>query len=146
MTRKLILMLALSFISGITFAETKETERLATITKDYAKCADVALGNFPSDEEAQKAIKTFYKAMIVNVEKIVAVESESENETTAFFLEVMGKNVFIGYLLKGFSEVDDQYKTEKKQLKEQFNYDWRQVNETLWKDKGCNAIHLSLSK
>lgn len=146
MTRNLILMLALSFISGITFAETKETERLATITKDHAKCADVALGNFPSDEEAQEAIKTFYKAMIVNVEKIVALESESKSETTAFFLDVMGKKVFIGYLLKGFSEVDDQYKTEKKQLKKQFNYDWRQVNEKLWKDKGCNAIHASLSK
>jgi hypothetical protein len=83
---------------------------------------------------------------VVNIEKIVALESESENEKTAFFLEVMGKNVFIGYLLKGLSEVDDEYKTEKKQLMEQFNYDWRRVNEKLWKDKGCNAIHLSLSK
>lgn len=139
-------MSILIVFSGASLAETEETERLAKITEDYAKCADVVLGNFPSDQEGQQAIKTFFQAMLSNVEKMVALESQSENDSARFLLDIMGKDVFTGFLLKGFSEVDEHYKTSKQQLSAQLNHDWRLVNQRLWARQGCNAIYVGLQK
>jgi hypothetical protein len=143
---KLILISMLTAFPAALFADTKETEILAKVTEDYAKCADVALGNFTSDEKSQQAIRVFFKAMLSNVEMIVAIESKSENESLNFFLDVMGKDVYTGFLLKGLSELDESYKISKQQLSVQFNHDWRLVNENLWAKQGCNAIYVGLQK
>ncbi|KZY64747.1 hypothetical protein A3737_14245 [Oleiphilus sp. HI0065] len=145
MLRSLFAIIFFASASLNAYAESKETERLAQVTLDYAKCADVALGNFTSDEKAQEAIKVFYKAMIKNVENMLVLESASKNESTEYFLDIMGKDVFVGFMLKGFSEVGPQYKDEKKKLTKELNYDWRLVNERLWSKQGCNAIYGSLS-
>lgn len=144
--RILILMSMLIAFSGASLAETEETERLAKITEEYAKCADVVLGNFPSGQQSQQVIKAFFKAMLSNVEKMVALERQSENDSARFFLDIMGKDVFTGFLLKGFSELDEHYKASKQQLNAKFNHDWRLVNQQLWAKQGCNAIYVSLPK
>lgn len=146
MPKKLILISALFAFFTFTHADTKETIRLAKITEDYAKCVDVALGNFSSDKEAQYTIKVLYKAMISNIEKMVDLERESKNESTIFFLDIMGEEVFTGYLLRSFTELDAQYKTQKQKLSEQFDHDWRKVNQQLWSTQGCNAIYVNLSQ
>ncbi len=127
-------------------AETEETIKLAKITEDYATCADVALGNFPSDKEAQAAVKLFYKAMISNIEKMLDLEIRADDEVTKLYIDYMGKEIFTGYMLKAFTDVNLRYQTEKKELEEQYNYDWRRVHEELWSKKGCNAIYATFNK
>lgn len=125
-------------------AETEETGRLASITRDFAKCADVALANFPSDQEAQKAIKIFYSEMIKNIQKMVELEQQASDENLEFFINLMGKEVLTGYMLKGFTNVDSVYQSEKKELMKKHDWDWKRVDKELWSKQGCNTIYNSI--
>ncbi|MBR9868275.1 MAG: hypothetical protein GYB20_13505 [Oceanospirillales bacterium] len=146
MFRTMILTVISCLLTINAQAETEQTEKLASITKDYAKCADVAVGNFTSDKQAQDSIRAFYKAMILNIKKLIALESEPENEAIDYFEEIMGREAFVGFLLKGYSDVDLQYQDEKKSLKEKYDFDWQRVHKVLWVKQGCNAIYSSLQK
>ena len=141
---KIITASILTVISVSSIAETKESERLLSIAKDYAKCADVALGNFPSDEESQKAVKIFYSQMIDIIRKVVDAEEKSSDERVSFSIDLMGKEILIGFMLKSVTEVDPAYQKAKKDLKKSYEWEWRPVHKELWSKHGCNAIFNSI--
>ena len=144
MLKRLAFAVMLSACSCASLGETEETERLASITKDYARCADVALANFPSDKEAQKAVKAFYSEMIKNIQAMVELEQKVGDENIEVTIELMGKEILTGYMLKGFTEVDSIYQSEKKELNKKYDWDWRRVHKELWAKQGCNAIYNSI--
>ncbi len=119
---------------------------MASITTDYAKCTDVALANFETDEKTQKAVEVFYSAMIKNIRRIIDLEEKEGSEKVTFSIDLMGKEVLVGYLLKSFTEVSTKYQSDKKAMKENNEWDWRQTNKELWSRHGCNTIYNSLKK
>ena len=129
----------LLFFSANTFSETEETNRLAPITKDLARCADVLLGNFENEKDSKAALKTFYSKMIENVTSMVELEKNSGK--TKRFLEIMPKQILIGFILRSFVDIDQDYQTQKQSLYEQYDWDWKKVNRELWSKQGCNAIY-----
>ena len=144
MLKRLAFAIIMSACSSASLAETEETEKLASITKDYARCADVAFANFPSDKEAQKAVKAFYSAMIKNIQAMVDLEQKAGDENIEVTIELMGKEILTGYMLKGFTEVDSTYQSEKKELNKQYDWDWKRVHKELWSKQGCNAIYSNI--
>lgn len=144
MLKRILIIWVLAAFPLISFSETKETERLTAITTDYAKCADVVLANFPSDKEAQEVIKVFYSKMIENIQKIIDLERKSGSENINITLDLMGRDILTGYMLKSFTEVDSNYQSSKKELKQKYEWDWRKVHKELWLKQGCNAIYNSI--
>lgn len=134
------------FLPGISFSETKETERLGRITEQHGRCADVVLGNFYADKEAQDATGLFFKAMTKNISSIIEIEKRQGHESTLFFIDIMGKDIFTGYLLRAFADVNEAYQNEKKSLQETNNWDWKRTHKQLWSKYGCDAIYKGLSK
>jgi hypothetical protein len=58
----------------------------------------------------------------------------------------MGKDMFVGFVLKSYSEGDASYKAQKQALNEEYKFDWRRVDKRLWSENGCNAIYENLKK
>lgn len=106
------------FLPSVSFSETKETERLGRVTEQYGRCADVVLGNFDTDKKAQNAASLFYKAMIKNISSMIEIEKGQGHESTLIFIDIMGKDIFTGYLLRAFADVNEAYQKEKKSLQE----------------------------
>ena len=140
---KIIFTLVL-ILPSISFSETKETENLGRITQQYGRCADVALGNFDTDKKAQDAIGRFFKAMIKNISSIIEIEKRQGHESTVLSLDIMGKDILTGYLLRAFADVNETYQQEKKSLQETNNWDWERTHQQLWRKYGCDAIYKGL--
>lgn len=138
-------IIVLFLVVPCVFADDKseDTSLLEAVTENYAVCADVALGNFDSDEEGQQAIKKLYKAMIVNIRKMISLELIG-SKSMQFFQDVLGNEGLVGYMLRGVSEFDEYYQLEKQNLRHALNYDFRQTHKQLWSKHGCDAIYASL--
>ena len=134
------------FLPSISFSETKETEHLGRITEQYGRCADVVMGNFDTDKKAQDAARLFFKAMIKNISSMIEIEKRQGHESTLLFIDIMGKDIFTGYLLRAFADVNEAYQKEKKSLQETNNWDWKRTDKQLWSKYGCDAIYKGLSK
>jgi hypothetical protein len=122
------------------------SDRLGKATEQYAKCLDNALGNFATETEAQAAARRISAAMLRNIRSIVAQERTKPNSTITFWLETLGEEAFVGYLFKSFSDVSEEYRTERQGLEKQNNFDWRRTHQQLWSKYGCDAIHSQLSR
>lgn len=131
-------------VPPLAIADTPEGAKIAARTTDYARCLDVALGNFDSDEKAHEAMKVFNAAMIEDIRAMIALELEAKNESVTFMHDMMGTEILVGYFLKSFSDVDQNYQSEKKRINESNNWDWRRTDSELWNAHGCNAIYKSL--
>jgi hypothetical protein len=142
---KIIFTLIL-FLPSISFSETKETEDLALITEQYGRCADVALGNFDTEKKAQDAGILFFRAMIKNISSMIEIEKRQGKEFNVLLLNALGKEVFTGFLLKSFADVNETYQKEKKSLQEANKWDWKRTNQQLWRKHGCDAIYKGLPK
>ena len=133
-------------LPSVSFSETKETESLGRITEQYGRCADVALGNFDTDKKAQDAGSLFFKAMIKNIRSMIEIEQSQGHENTLLFINMVGKDIFTGYLLRAFADGNEAYKKEKESLQETNNWDWTRTHKQLWSKYGCDAIYKGLSK
>lgn len=134
------------FLPNISFSETKETEELGRITEQYGRCVDVVSGNFDSKKKSQDAGSRFFRAMIQNISSMIEIERKQGHESTVLFLNMVGKEVFTGYLLRGFSEVSETYQKEKNSLLEANNWDWKRTDQQLWRKYGCDAVYKGLPK
>ncbi len=141
-----IIVTLVLFLPGISFSETKETEDLARITEQYGRCADVVLGNFDTDKKAQDAVGLFYKAMIKNINSMIEIEKKQGHESIILLLNIMGKDVLSGYLLRAFADDKEAYRKEKKSLEETNNWDWKHTHQQLWSKYGCDAVYKGLPK
>jgi len=140
------IIVLLIMVCGAAIAETDDTERLSAITEDYAKCADVAVGNFNDDVKIKEAMNVLFDGMTKNIYVMIENEIADKNGKTADFVELVGKDIAVGYLLKGFVDVNPSYKEEKEIIVKENNGDWRAASKILWKRNGCNAIYESLKK
>ena len=143
---KVIFALVVFLPSNSYSSETKETERLGRATEQYGRCADVVLGNFDTDKKAQDAGGLFFKAMIKNIRSMIEIEQSQGHESTLVFINMMGIDVFTGYLLRTFTDVNEAYQKEKKALQETNNWDWKRTHKQLWNKYGCDAIYKGLSR
>lgn len=144
MYRALFLLSALFGLSSESYADTLDTERLSDISKSYARCAQAAIGNFKSDEESQKAMKVFYRAMITNAYMMIDLGKESNSESFQFLNEVMRREMLAGYFLRSFFEKDPKDETKLRDLLITYKLDIGLVNKQLWSDWGCSAIYEGL--
>ena len=132
------------FLPRISFSETKETEALGRITEQYGRCADVAFGNFETNKKAQDAFGHLFKAMVKNISSIIEIEKAQGDERITLFFDIMGKEVFTGYLLRAFADVNETFRKEKKSLMEENNWNWERTHQQLWSKYGCDAIYKGL--
>ncbi|MGF1697913.1 hypothetical protein L4C54_19820 [Vibrio lamellibrachiae] len=120
-------------------------KQLYTVNQDYAKCLDVTLGNFKSDAQAQKAMSKFYRAITANTDKILELQLQANDEVMQTFLEMLqDRQILLGYMVAKMSEPDKAFEVEKDEQKKAFYFDWKLVNQELWRTNGCNAIYRSL--
>ncbi|MGX1086118.1 hypothetical protein [Pseudomonas sp. AP3_22 TE3818] len=134
-----------SLYSSACFADSsKELDRLAAIAADYSRCARVVLANFESDEESRKVSKLFFRETIKNIRKMVDLELAAGDVNIVYNVDVMGRDVLVGYLLKGFASESDDEKSTAKKLNEENNWDWKKTNKKLWSQYGCSTIYESL--
>lgn len=134
-----------SLYSSACFADSsKEFDRLAAIAADYSRCVNVVLANFESDDESRKVSKLFFREIIKNVGKMVDLELAAGDAKFVYNVDVMGRDVLVGYLVKSFADGGDEERSAAKKLNEENNWDWRKTNKQLWSAYGCSTIYENL--
>ena len=117
-------------------------EQLYAINKDYAKCLDVALGNFNSETQTQKAMSKFYEAITSNTDELIELQIRANDKGMLVFLDMLqDRRVLLGYMVAKMSEPDKAFEANKRQLKKKYDFDWKLVHQELWRTNGCNAIY-----
>lgn len=143
---KVIFALVVFLPSNSYSSETKETERLRRVTEQYGRCADATQGGFGTDKEIQDAAGLFLKAMVKNIRSMNEIELSQGNEGIIPFINLLGKDIATGYLLKAIADGGNAYQQEKRSLAETNNWDWKRTYKQLWSKYGCDAIYKGLSK
>lgn len=77
--RTVVLATAFSLPLHSWSSESTETERLVRVTEQQARCAAVAVGNFPTDKKTQETVAHLYQAMLKNVRKMIDAERTRGN-------------------------------------------------------------------
>jgi polysaccharide pyruvyl transferase WcaK-like protein len=138
--RLLVLASAFSLPHHSWSSESTETERLARVTEQQARCAAVAVGNFPTDKKTQEAVAHLYQAMLKNVRRMIAAERTRGSKKIEAFSDILEPDVFAGYMLRAFADGDEKFRRERDALREARDFDWRSVNKELWAKHGCDAV------
>lgn len=73
-------------------------------------------------------------------------ELRAGHENTVYGVGLMGKDVFIGFMLRAITDGAEQFKAELKSQLKANNGDENLTNQQLWKKFGCNAIYNGLPK
>lgn len=141
MTPRLILGLVVTALPiAAVSSDSAETERLASVTEQQARCSVVAVGNFASDKQTEEVVASLYRAMLKNVREMIEAERKRGSEKTKIFLEILGPDVFAGYILRSFADGDEEFKRARASLREDRGLDWKSANKALWAKHGCDAI------
>jgi hypothetical protein len=140
------ILLTCTVLHGGAYAADDTMQRLGKATEQYAKCLDNAFGAFANEEEGQAAARRLSGAMLRNIRTIVAEERKGSNPNIRRWVEILGEEAFIGYLFKSFSDVSEEYRTERRTLEARNNFIWRRTDQQLWSKYGCDAIYSQLPR